>query len=64
MWLLLFIFINSGQFDRVEIKEVYHTEKECKERGNYAASLGIPEGLVLTCIKLNGVTQAHAKKLH
>jgi|TARA_R110000744_G_scaffold179860_1_gene298853 hypothetical protein len=64
MWLLLFIYFNNGQFDKTEIVHIYHTEKECKDRGNYAATIGIPEGLVLTCIKLNGVTKANAKKLH
>lgn len=63
MWLLLFIFITNGEFDKVEIREVHYGEKECKDRGNYAASLGIPEGLVLSCIQLKGVLKTNAKKL-
>lgn len=63
MWLLLFIYFNNGQFDKTEIVHVYYTEKKCKDRGEYASSIGIPKGLVLTCIKLKGVTEAHAKKL-
>ena len=64
MWLLLFIFINNGQYEKTEIQEVYYTEEECKNRGRYANSIGIPENLILTCIKLKGVTEANAKKLH
>lgn len=64
MWLLLFIFITNGQFDRVEIASVYYSHDECISHGDYGANLGIPEGLTLSCIKLNGVTEAYATQLH
>ncbi len=65
MWLLLFIFISNSQFDRIEIAGVYYSEDECKSKGDYAASIGIPQGLTLSCIKLNGVRGANGnQKLH
>jgi len=65
MWLLLFIFITNSQFDRIEIAGVYYSHDECTSKGDYGASIGIPEGLTLSCIKLNGVTEANGyKKLH
>ena len=63
MWLLLFIILNNGVFETVEIQAVYHTEQQCQDRGNYAASIGIPEGLILSCIKLKGVIETNGKKL-
>lgn len=62
MWLLLFIFITNSQFDRVEIAGVYYSKHACIEEGNYAAGVGIPEGLALSCIKFNGVLVSHGNK--
>lgn len=63
MWVLLFIFFSNTEFQKAEIVGLYHTERECQLQGKHGANIGIPQGLVLTCITLKGVTEANAQKL-
>ena len=63
MWLLISIILLNSQVKTVEVLEIFHKKQDCLRRGNHAASIGIPQGMTLNCIHLEGVLRANAKKL-
>jgi len=63
MWLLIAIVLVAGQVDSVRVLETYIKKQDCLDRGNQAFKLGIPVGLTLNCIPLNGVRKTYAKEL-
>ena len=63
MWLLLVIILVSGEVQSVRVLETYLKEQDCLNRGVQASKIGIPVGMTLNCVPLNGVTKTYGKKL-
>ena len=63
MWLLLAIILVSGQVESVRVLETYIKEQDCLNRGEQASRIGIPEGMTLNCVPLNGVTKTYGERL-
>ena len=63
MWLLIAIVLVAGQVDSVRVLETYIKKQACLDRAEQAFKQGIPLGLTLNCVPLNGVKQTNAKEL-
>ncbi len=63
MWLLISIILSGSQVQSVEVLETYIRKQDCLNRGEQASKIGIPLGMTLNCVPLNGVRKVYAERL-
>tara|TARA_B100000287_G_C20478680_1_gene720239 strand:+ start:587 stop:820 length:234 start_codon:yes stop_codon:yes gene_type:complete len=63
MWLLIAVILAGSQVQSVEVLETYIRKQDCLNRGEQASKIGIPLGMTLNCIPLNGVRKVYAERL-
>ena len=63
MWLLISIILSGSQVQSVEVLETYIRKQDSLNRGEQASKIGIPLGMTLICVPLNGVRKVYAERL-
>ena len=63
MWLLISIILSGGGVKSVEVLETHILKQDCLNRGEQASRIGIPLGMTLNCVPLNGVRKVYAERL-